>query len=408
MDYFEELALLKFRLIAPVLNATEPNQAKYFRKVAAEAHRLPSGEGVLHFKPQTLKKWLRKYRQKGFPGLQHHPRKDLGVPRAIDEEQQEQIREVLRTYSFRTVRGLYEFLLDQGVLAREGCTYATLNTFVRSKELFEPASDGIERKAFTKPFVNMLWVGDLMYGPHVAGPRRGQRTYLFALLDDHSRFPVGSTFDVDQGEAFIERVLTQALLAYGVPNKLYFDNGKVFGRHLELAGARLGYTVVHSKPGDPAPRGKIERFFRTVRDRFLDRYLKTLGGKLPTLESLQEAYRQWLQDDYLHKVHTTLGEAPHAHYFAGLKAVTIRKKTPEEVREAFRRLLTRKVSRDALVSLGHKNYEVPGQYIGKTVHIQCESGENDTYFLLQPPPLEPLRLKPVDRYGNSGSALRFA
>ena len=223
MDYLDELALLKFQLIAPVLNGTETCHEDYFRKAAAQPYRLMNWEGDLRFRPKSLKKWLYLYRKHGFPGLECKARMDKGKTRNIDYAQEEQILQVLRTFEFRTIQGLYDFLVDGGILSRDGCTYATLRNFLRRGDLFHPIDSGGERKSFTKPFINMLWVGDLMYGPYVQGGPRGCRSFLFTILDDHSRFPVGCAFDITQDGLFIERVLKQALATYGVPNKLYYD-----------------------------------------------------------------------------------------------------------------------------------------------------------------------------------------
>ena len=180
------------------------------------------------------------------------------------------------------------------------------------------------------------------------------------------------------------------------------------GENLELAGAKLGFTVVHSKPGDPASRGKIERYFRTIRDRFLDRFLKTLGGHRPTLEELNEALRAWLAADYLHKNHSSLDDTPHGHYFTGMTQVTIRKKTPEEIKTAFLHELGRKVSKDALVSINNVDYEVPGKCIGKTIKLHFDAEAPGVYYLLGETGEAPVIVKPVDRYGNSQAGLRFA
>ena len=61
-----------------------------------------------------------------------------------------------------------------------------------------------------------------------------------------------------------------ALAARGVPAGIYVDNGSAFcDAWLLRACAKLGVRLVHSAPGRPQGRGKIERFFRTVREQFL-------------------------------------------------------------------------------------------------------------------------------------------
>ena len=123
-----------------------------------------------------------------------------------------------------------------------------------------------------------------MYGPYVRKGKRIIRSYLIAFMDDHARFIVGARFAHEQDTNSVEIILKGALSTYGLPGSLYLDNGKVFvTASLVTAGAHLGFRVVHSKKGDAASRGKIERFFRTVRDQFIDMFLARLNGEKPTL-----------------------------------------------------------------------------------------------------------------------------
>src|SRR5207342_3820466 len=113
---------------------------------------------------------------------------------------------------------------------------------------------------------NERWTGDALHGPVVAG----RKTYLFAFIDDHSRALVGYRWGHGEDTVRLEAALRAALAARGVPQRIYVDNGSAFvDKQLLRACASLGIRLVHSKPGQPAGRGKIERVFRTVRDQFL-------------------------------------------------------------------------------------------------------------------------------------------
>ena len=64
--------------------------------------------------------------------------------------------------------------------------------------------------------------------------------------------------------------LRQAVAARGVPVRLYIDNAKIYrSQQLARIAASLGISIVHTPPYQPEGRGKIERYFRTVRDQFL-------------------------------------------------------------------------------------------------------------------------------------------
>jgi len=105
-----------------------------------------------------------------------------------------------------------------------------------------------------------------------------------------------------------ELVLKDALLTYGLPKILYCDNGAVYAsQHLQLVCARLGIALVHSKPYDSPARGKIERFWRTIRECFLP--------VVPTdcnysLDQFNNMFRSWLDKDYHRKVHHGILQPP--------------------------------------------------------------------------------------------------
>lgn len=239
-----------------------------------------------------------------------------------------------------------------------------------------------------------------MYGPYVIYKEKKVQSYLMTFLDDHSRFPTGSDFACEQDTTAVDKITKLALKTYGIPGVLYLDNGKVFTRELlVLAGAKLGFSVIHPKPNDPAPRGKIERFFRTVRDNFLDEYIARLNGKTPTLMELQKAYREWLEI-YTHRIHSITKQSPHDRYMSGLSQITIRKKSSEEIDFAFLLCEERGVSKDSLVSVFNIKYETPGEYIRKKVMLLMD--QNTKRVWINDPKLEkPLEIFPVDRHRNA-------
>src|SRR5205085_5800834 len=98
----------------------------------------------------------------------------------------------------------------------------------------------------------------------------GRKAYLFAFVDDCSRVATGYRWGHLEDTLRLEAALRQGVAARGVPARLYVDNGSpMASRQLLRACACLRIVLVHSPPGEPAGRGKIERFFRTVRDQFL-------------------------------------------------------------------------------------------------------------------------------------------
>jgi putative transposase len=109
---------------------------------------------------------------------------------------------------------------------------------------------------------NELWTGDALHGPTVAG----RKTYLFAFLDDHSRAIMGHRFGFAEDTVRLAAALRPALGSRGVPDGIYVDNGSAFvDAWLLRACAKLGIRLIHSTPGRPQGRGKIERYLCATR-----------------------------------------------------------------------------------------------------------------------------------------------
>src|SRR6202035_6096167 len=100
-----------------------------------------------------------------------------------------------------------------------------------------------------------------------------------------------------------------ALQRRRVPQAIYLDNGSPFVDAWLLRGcAVLGIRLIHSRPGKPEGRGKIERFFRTVRDQFL---VEAGGGSgIADLAEMNRLFQAWTETAYHQAVHSETGEDP--------------------------------------------------------------------------------------------------
>ncbi len=406
----DEIALFRFKLIAPLLNEPDRSQKDYLLKISSREHHPPGSNVPLRYKASTIKKWLHRYRKYGFAGLVKNRRKDAGTFRKIPPAVGKKIISLVNDYDFRTRRTLYEYCAETQLLDPQQCTYATLVHFAKEYDLFSRKMKLKKRKSFEKPAINMLWTGDFMYGPKVRHNGKTYRCYLFTLLDDHSRFPVGSAFSLSQDSLAVESVLKKALLTHGIPAKLYLDNAKVFvEKRLEMAGARIGFIIAHSEPGDAASRGKIERHFRTVRDRFLDRFmLDYANDTIPDFTALTAAYERWMYETYIHARHAAMKDSPYNRYMCGMKKTAIRHQAAEFIYEAFYVRYNRKVDQTALVSIGSVNYEVPGKYIGQRINLYRDNERSDdVLYLYDTEQLEYFEVRPVNRAQNAEFPIRY-
>ena len=100
----------------------------------------------------------------------------------------------------------------------------------------------------------------------------GARAYLIAFLDDATRVVPYCAFALSENTQAFLPVFKQALMRRGIPQRLYVDNGANYrSQHLALVCAKLGVALIHARPYQPQGKGKMERWFRTVRAQLLSR-----------------------------------------------------------------------------------------------------------------------------------------
>ena len=212
---------------------------------------------------------------------------------------------------------------------------------------------------------NVRWVGDALHGPHVGG----RKAILIAFLDDHSRTVVAARWGYAETAVALGQTLRVGLASRGRPAQVYVDNGSMFiDAALRRACAVLGIKLTHSQPGRPAGRGKIERFFRTVRDQFLVEIadLDGVGSSVGTLAELNALFTAWVEQVYHPRSHSETAMAPLARFLAAGPPVP----TPAGLlTEAFRWAEWRTVTKTATVSLHGNLYEVDPALAGTRVEL---------------------------------------
>jgi transposase InsO family protein len=247
-------------------------------------------------------------------------------------------------------------------LASPGVTLnrSTVYRFLHHQNLMNPKkANPPDRRKFEVELPNDLWQSDVMHGPGVDVDGRMRKSYLLAFLDDHSRLVPHAQFYLSEGLSCYLDAFQQALLKRGLPRKLYLDNGPAFrSKHLEHVAASLGIALIHSSPYKPQGRGKIERFFRTVRMQFLP------GFKGKTLEELNESFDLWLNDIYHQRKHSATAKSPFERFTAHMECI---RSAPRELKDYFRKHARRRVAKDRTITLNGKLYEAPVPLIGKQV-----------------------------------------
>ena len=225
-----------------------------------------------------------------------------------------------------------------------------------------------KRLAFAKQFANECWQADTLYGPHARTAKGSPRqTKLIAFIDDASRLCCHGQFFFEENSTAFKSAFQQALDKRGLPQMLYVDHGSIYATaELTTIAGRLGCRLGHTPVRDGAAKGKIERFFRTLREQFLSRQLD-----LSSLGKLNEQFLAWAEEQYNHGPHSTLGMKPIERYSLDRARIEFLPPTPY-LEELFMAEETRGVNADNTFSFGAKRYEAPADLRHKQIHIRFD------------------------------------
>jgi transposase InsO family protein len=321
---------------------------------------------------ETLRDWLRLYRKGGFDALLPRPRSDNGLCRALPRDLSDWLVEYKDSHRELTVPKLLEKAVELGKV-EDGLklSTATVHRLLAQHGLnrSENADRGKDRRHFEYEQAGELWMSDVMHGPGVVvGDKRKRKTYLIGIIDDATRLVPYAAFAMNENTASYLPVLEQAVLRRGVPKRLYVDNGSVFRtHHLAVVCARLGITLIHARPYQPSGKGKQERFFRTVRMRFL---AGIAAESLTSLAALNQAFWAWVEGEYHRAPHRGLdGECPQDRWAERSGEI---RTAPSGLSELFLFEQKRKVHKDRTVSLDGVMYEVGAELVGETVVLRYD------------------------------------
>jgi len=393
-------ALFRYGVISEAVTPLEGQKiSDILTRKAAQVHQLPDGT-ARRYNIATLRLWLSKYRHDGLDGLLPKERSDKGQFRSIDDDTAEIICRH-RVQNRRTSMKLFwEILHQDGVLPGSvQIKEATLRRFLKHRGLAKKTPGPAKARAkFEMPHANELWIADYMYGPHVLVGGKKKRAILCAVVDDHSRVITGARFSLTEGTIDILNVLRDGIATYGVPKRLYCDNGPGFiAKHLKEACGRIGCTLLHSDPFDSPSRGKIERFNRTCRQRFLPRLPE--NTKI-TLDDLNERFARWLHDDYHRRYHGGINMKPLDRFLVSSTNIQIKRLSDGEIDHAFMGRVVRLARNDATVSVDNRYYEVPPEFIGARCDLRFPLGKPAELYLYQDD--KPVtRIKEVDLVDNA-------
>lgn len=294
----------------------------------------------------TVQRWIKSYREKGLAGLAPATRSDKGKSHSLPEQAITLVEGLALQTPPRSAAAIHRQVVEIAkVQGWKPPSYERVRQIIKNLDpaLVTLAHEGAAayREAFDLLFrreathANAMWQADHtpldVWLLDEAG--RPAKPYLTAIEDDYSRMIVGYRLSFQVATALTTALtLRQAIWrkddsrwsACGIPSVFYTDHGSDFtSKHMEQVAADIGMELVFSEKGVPRGRGKVERFFRSVDQLFL----QDVPGYAPkgygeaqatlTLAAFEQRFRTWLLEDYHHRVHSETACQPKYRWEAG-------------------------------------------------------------------------------------------
>lgn len=374
-----DVAQFRFALIAPVVQGlfTDASATAYYKRIAQNPLTLPDGT-VVKYSYKTLEKWKSQYSIGGLDALLPGRRSDLGSSRALNDEAISEIYRLKEEFPRMNATQIYYHLIKESFIP--ACVSVdSVQRFIKNNDLKSARNPNLkDRKAFEEDSFGKCWQADTCYLPYITEDGKSRRVYCMIIIDDHSRLIVGGGLFYNDNAYNFQKVLKQAVATYGIPDKLYVDNGCSYSNdQLSMICVSIGTVLLHTKVRDGASKGKVERHFRTLKER----WLYTLD--LESITSLSQF--DGMLKDYIRTYNTTfhrgINSSPMDRYLnSGYKI----KQAPsaEWLDECFLNRITRKVRNDSTVSIEKVSFDVPMQFIGARIEIRFLPDDMDSAYIL--------------------------
>jgi transposase InsO family protein len=310
-------------------------------------------------------------------------RSDKNTYRKIPlNELAEAINDILPTLRFNKTgvipkMALYRKLLEQNHFSRSQLSQTSFYRMVRENDLLNVEQTKKLRHSFAMQFANELWQADTLYGPSIKQPDgQWKKTFLIAFIDDASRVIAHAEFFyADNTENMID-AFKSALFKRGKPQRLYFDNGSNYkSKEILQACIRLDIHLSHAPIRDGAAKGKIERFFRGFRDRFLTQHLN-----FESLASLNDKTHHWIENHYNTQYHSGIQMTPLDRFNLDRERLLFLT-DDETTEEIFFVEASRKVNKTNVFSINNQKYECPVDLREKKIQVRYDRTRHDRFIV---------------------------
>ena len=394
----EEIAVSRHKIISAVLVALDEKADA--AKVMQVKKEICEGNGI---SKRTLRRWLAAYRKNGFEGLKPMPRSNQHSVTIPDELIEEAIL-LRREVPSRSIPQIIEILELEGRAAAGFLKRTTLQDHMmhrgysaRHMKMYQ--SSGMAARRFARRERNEMWHSDIKYGPYINTRSGKKQVFLVSFLDDATRYVVHGEFYESIDQTVVEDCFRKAILKEGLPQRVYFDNGKQYRtKWMERACAMMDIKLLFAKPYSPESTGKIERFNRTV-DSFLD---EVALKSCKSLDEFNQYFNVWMQECYHTRKHGGLSDDITPEKAYKNSKTPLRFLPAETIALAFMRFETRKVDKTGCINFSGKKYEVGVTLAGQIVNVLYDPADIEILTVEHPASRVSLRAKELQIGPHTG------
>jgi putative transposase len=373
----ERLALFRFGVIAPlVCRQFETGEERRLvrQEALSKTYTTPDGTAV-QVSYRTLRWWIQRYKTAGLAGLcdgMNTPRKNKGSCVAIPTDVLEEAVRLRQERSDRTVVQIVKLLessrnIEPGTISPRTLARQLKNKGATRKKI-ERGDGYFQRRECL--YANEMWQADTSFAlwlPDPVNPNKRKRTKLIAFIDDASRLCVHAEFYFDEKLPNLVDAFSKALLKRGKPNQLLLDNGSNY-RSLLMEGmcAQLEIELSFCKPRRPQGKGKIERWFKTLKESWLE---EASRAGIVSLDELNKQLHSWIEHEYHARIHSEIEMTPTARW--ARDDSRIRYVASDEIRRALMIRERRRVHPStSTVVLDGEDFQVSPSYAGEFVEVR--------------------------------------
>ena len=312
-----EIAAWRFEQIAPLIDASlnETQRRVALRERTRKPVQWPHSARPKPIPKSTLYRWLKAYREHGYPGLLPKVRADRGAPRragtvawvgyAIGLLYEQPDRSLTQLEAYLKLE-FEDYRLSRSSLARHLRAHPAFNGI----EKLRKGHKSKLRALYEAQYPHEGWQLDGK-GPFAVRMTDGTRinVHVLSVLDDYSRNVLAARVASAESEEAAISVFEQAVGKWGLADRFQFDGGSAFdAKGFRQGLAQLGVHRNALKVRTPEWQGKIEAYHRCLGRWFVNELLCQEVVDREHLQQLLEAMVALLYNRHHHRELATTPE----------------------------------------------------------------------------------------------------